>query len=63
MTESFGRVWIAVTNYEKFIVEADTREQAAQKFQEKMGYYPKDWQLELMERPDDPLPLEAELSQ
>ena len=63
MTESLGRVWIAMTNHQKFIIEADTLEQAAQKFQEKMGYYPKDWQLELMERPDDPLPEEVELSQ
>lgn len=63
MAESLGRVWIAVTNHEKFIVEADTHEQAAQKFQEKMGYKPKDWQLELMERPDDPLPIEVELNQ
>lgn len=63
MAESLGRVWIAVTNHRKFIIEADTLDQAAQKFQEKMGYYPKDWQLELMERPDDPLPEEADLSQ
>ena len=63
MPESLGRVWIAVTNHRKFIIEADTLDQAAQKFQEKMGYYPKDWQLELMERPDDPLPEEADLSQ
>ena len=63
MTESLGQVWIAVTNHRKFIIEADTLDQAAQKFQEKMGYYPKDWQLELMERPDDPLPVEVELSQ
>lgn len=60
MAESLGRVWIAVTNHRKFIIEADTLDQAAQKFQEKMGYYPKDWQLELMERPDDPLPVEVE---
>lgn len=56
MTESLGRVWIAMTNHEKFIVQADTHDQAAQKFQEKIGEYPKPWQLELMERPDDPLP-------
>lgn len=53
MAESLGRAWIAVTNHRKFIIEADTRDQAAAKFQEKMGYYPKDWQLELMERPDE----------
>lgn len=63
MTESLGRVWIAVTNHRKFIIEADTHDQAADKFQEKMGYYPKDWQLELMERPDDALPPEVELDQ
>ena len=56
MTDSLDRVWIAVTNHRKFIIEADTHDQAARKFQEKMGYYPKDWQLELMERPGDPLP-------
>ena len=56
MTESIGRVWIAVTNHEKFIIEADTHDQAALKFQEKKGYIPKNWQLELMERPGDPLP-------
>ncbi len=63
MPEPLAPVWIAITNTEKFIVEAETREEAAQKFQEKMGYEPKSWQLELMERPDDPLPLEVELSQ
>lgn len=55
MTESLGRVWIAVTNHDKFIIEADTHDQAAQKFQEKMGYAPRSWQLELMERHDEPL--------
>lgn len=54
MTESLGRVWIAMTNHRKFIIEADTHDQAALKFQEKMGYYPQNWQLELMERPGDP---------
>lgn len=57
MTDSLGRVWIAMTNHRKFIIEADTLGQAAEKFQEKTGHAPKDWQLELMERPDDPLPL------
>jgi hypothetical protein len=56
-------MWIAVTNHERFIVEAQTYEEAAQKFQEKMGYAPRDWQLELMERPDDPLPFVVELNQ
>jgi hypothetical protein len=63
MAESLGRVWIAMTNHRKFIIEADTHDQAAAKFQEKMGYYPKDWQLELMERSDDPLPPEVDLNQ
>lgn len=56
MDESLGRKWIAVTNHRKFIIEADTLDQAAAKFQEKMGYYPETWQLELMERSDDPIP-------
>lgn len=56
MAESLGHVWIAVTNHRKFTIEANTRDEAADKFQEKMGYYPKSWQLELMERPGDPLP-------
>lgn len=64
MNESPGLVWIAVTNHRKFIIEADSHDQAATKFQEKMGYYPQSWQLELMERLDDPLPpSEVELSQ
>lgn len=63
MTESFGRVWIAVTNHRKFIIEAETHDQAAEKFQEKMGYYPKDWQLELMERPDESPPIMVNLDQ
>ena len=63
MSESLGRVWIAMTNHRKFIIEADTHDQAAQKFEEKVGYYPKDWQLELMERPSDPLPDDVETSE
>jgi len=60
MAESLGRIWIAVTNHRKFIIEADTLDQAAAKFQEKMGYKPKSWQLELMERSDDPVPAGVE---
>lgn len=52
MAESLGRVWIAMTNHEKFVIEADTLDQATAKFQEKMGYSPQSWQLELMERSD-----------
>jgi hypothetical protein len=63
MGEPVVRVWVAVTNHRKFVIQADTREQAAEQFQEKMGYYPKDWQLELMERSDDPLPFAVELNQ
>lgn len=56
MAESLGRIWIAVTNHRKFTIEADTYDQAAAMFQEKEGYKPKSWQLELMERSDDPIP-------
>lgn len=62
MHESLGRVWIAVTNHERFTLQADTHDQAAAMFQEKMGYYPKDWQLELMERNTDPLPPDIQVS-
>ena len=52
MAEPLGRVWIATTNHRKFIIEAETRDEAADMFQEKMGYYPQSWQLDLMETPD-----------
>lgn len=60
MDGSLGRVWIAITNDRKFTIEADTLDQAADMFQEKMGYRPSPWQLELMERATDPLPPEVE---
>lgn len=62
MEQSLGRVWIAVTNHRKFTISADTHDQAVDKFQEKMGYYPEDWQLELMERPTDPISSDVEIS-
>lgn len=52
MAEALGRTWIAMTNHRKFVIVAETRDQAAAKFQEKMGYYPEDWQLELLEKND-----------
>lgn len=53
MAESSTRVWIAVTNHQKFVLEADTYEQAAALFEEKLGYAPQAWQLESMDN-DDP---------
>lgn len=49
MGEPSGRTWIAITNHKKFIVQADTFDQAATLFQQKTGHYPQPWQLELME--------------
>lgn len=49
MREPLGRTWIAVTNHRKFIIQADTLDQAALRFKEKTGHSPEPWQLELME--------------
>lgn len=56
MDEALARTWIAMTNHRKFTITAPTFEQAAAQFQEKMGYHPEPWQLELMETSDDPIP-------
>lgn len=45
MTRS-GRRWLATTNLREFYIWADTFAQAAEKFQEKMGFYPESFNLQ-----------------